>query len=62
MRHVWDTREVHTGFSGRPDGQRNNLEDLEVDGRIILQWIFKKWDGEGIGLIWLGTETSGRPL
>jgi hypothetical protein len=33
---------------GRREG-RSHLEDPGIDGRIILKWIFKKWDG-GHGL------------
>jgi hypothetical protein len=25
-------------------GERDHLEELGVDGKIILRWIFKKWD------------------
>jgi len=37
--------EVYTGFWWRSLGERDHLEDLGVDGRIILRWIFRKWDG-----------------
>jgi len=30
--------------------EREHLEDLRVDGRIILRWIFRKWDG---GMDWI---------
>jgi hypothetical protein len=32
--------------------ERGNLEDPGIDGRIILRWIFRKWNG-GKDLIYL---------
>jgi hypothetical protein len=43
-----ERRGVHRVLMGRPEGKRH-LEDPGVDGRIILRWIFWKWNG-GYGL------------
>ena len=50
------------GFGGKPEG-RNHLRDLDVDGMIILKWIFRKWDvGMWTGSSWLRIGTSGGHL
>jgi hypothetical protein len=42
--------EVHTGFWWGELMERDHLEDLGVDLRIVLKWIFKKWNGgHGLG-------------
>jgi hypothetical protein len=35
--------DVYRVLVGKPEG-KNHLEDLGVDGRIILRRIFRKWD------------------
>ena len=45
-------RGVHRVLVGKPEGKRP-LGDPDVDGRIILRWIFRKWEGlwglDGVG-------------
>jgi hypothetical protein len=43
------TGKVHTGFWCGDLWEKEILEDPRVDGKIILRWIQRKWDG-GHGL------------
>jgi hypothetical protein len=44
MQHVWDRGDVHTGFWWADLREGEHLEGPGIDGKIILKWIFKKWD------------------
>ena len=41
---MWGREEAYTGFWWGNLRVRDHLGDPGVDGRIILRWIFRKWD------------------
>ena len=43
------------GFGGGNPKERDHLGNSGLDGRIILRWIFRKWD---VG-VWTGSTCSG---
>ena len=43
--HLAQRRVVCRVLVGKPEG-KGNLKEPGVDGRIILRWIFRKWDVE----------------
>jgi hypothetical protein len=51
---------VRTEFWRGDLRDRDHLEDLGIDGRIILKWILKKWNGgAGTVVVWLRIGTGG---
>jgi hypothetical protein len=51
--------EACIGFCWGNLGERDHWGDPDIDGRIILRWIIKKWDvGEWTGSSWLRIGTG----
>jgi hypothetical protein len=46
MQRVWGSGEAYTGVWRGNLRERDHLGDPGADERIILRWIFRKWDGD----------------
>jgi len=44
MQNVWGRGEMYRGWGSLRE--RNHLEEQGVGWRIILSWIFRKWNGD----------------
>jgi len=52
--------EAYTGFRWENLRKKGHLENPGVDRRVILKWIFRKWDvGVWTGSSWLKIGTCG---
>jgi hypothetical protein len=56
MQHVRGRGQVYTEVCWEKLRERVYLEDPGVDERIILRWIFRKWDGRGMNWVDLAQE------
>jgi len=58
-----EERSVHRVLGGGNPRERDRWGDPDVDGRIILRWIFRKWEGVvGTGWSWLRIGRGGGHL
>jgi len=48
LRLQWERRDMHTGFWREDPKERDHMEDLGEDGRIILKFVFKELGHEGM--------------
>jgi len=63
MWRVWGRGEGCTGFWCGNLRERDHWRDPDIDGRIILRWIFRKWEGVvGTQWSWLRIGTGGGHL
>jgi hypothetical protein len=44
---------------GKPEGKKNHMKEPGIYGRIILRWIFRKWD---VGIDMAQVRDRGRAL
>ena len=62
MWHAWEGGEVCAGFKWGNTRERGHWGNQDVDGRIILRWMFRRWEGVETGWTRLRIRTGGWQL